>query len=158
MPVPVPLVPLVLPKPLPIPEVALALPYIEGCPVSVRGATVDADIPRPPLVIPPLPLAIPRPIPPRTELPLVVGAPTVLCRSSSSAFLRASSLRRSRSAACLSASCCFWSASFSMSCRSWVDPFQSVLRMSRWLCSVCERIRVQVLRRVDALSTVFETV
>lgn len=44
-----------------------------------------------------------------------------------------------------------------MSCRSWVEPFQFGLRMSRWLCSVCERMRVHVLRRVEALSTVWET-
>lgn len=36
-------------------------------------------------------------------------------------------------------------------------PRQSRSRRSRWLCSVCERMRVQVLSRVDAFVTVCET-
>jgi hypothetical protein len=31
-------------------------------------------------------------------------------------------------------------------------------RINRWLCSVCDRIRVHVLRSVEAEVTVFDTV
>lgn len=146
--------PLVYPKPpLPIPDAGLELPTLLEV-VSAPYVDEDEVEDALPLVSPlTLPLVTPRPTP-RDD----VDVPAALLLSSSSAFLRASSRRRSTSAARLSASCCFCSASFSMSTRSCVDPFQSVLRISRWLCSVCERIRVQVLSSVEALSTVLETV
>lgn len=102
-----------------------------------------------------LPLVMPRPIPRALD---DVAVPATLRLSSSSALLRASSRRCSASAARLSASCCFLSASFSSSVMSFVAPFHSGLRINRWLCSVCERIRVQVFSNVEALSTVLETV
>lgn len=37
-------------------------------------------------------------------------------------------------------------------------PFQSGLRMRRWLCSVCDSMRVHVLRSAVALFTVCDTV
>jgi hypothetical protein len=147
--------PLVYPNPpLPIPDVFLELATLLDV-VSAPYADDEDDAVAPPLVKPlTLPLETPRAIPLEDD-----GAvPAALFRSSSSAFLRASSRRRSASAARLSASCCFCSASFSMSTRSCVAPFHSGLSSSRWLCSVCDRMRVHVLRRVEALSTVLETV
>lgn len=105
--------------------------------------------PRTPLV--PLVPLVPDP---RPAAELVPARRALSC---SSALRRTSSRRRSSSAALRSRACCRAAASASMSCRSWVEPFQLGLRMSRWLCSVCERMRVQVLRRVEALSTVWET-
>lgn len=89
--------------------------------------------------------------------PAAEPVPAMRALSCSSALRRTSSRRRSSSAALRSAACCRAAASASMSCRSWAEPCQLGLRMSRWLCSVCERMRVQVLRRVEALVTVWET-
>lgn len=152
LPVPVPLVPLVVrdaPKPLPICEPPRVLELAPPTPEPVPG---------PPLSMPPR-------VPPRTPLtpltpdprPAAEPVPAMRALSCSSAFRRASSRRRSSSAALRSRACWRAAASASMSCKSWVEPFQLGLRMRRWLCSVCERIRVQVLRRVEALSTVWET-
>lgn len=95
-------------------------------------------------------LAVPRML-------LVPGA-SLRFVSSSSLRRRNSSRRCSSSRARRSASCCLCSASASCSARSSVVPFQLGLRMRRWLCSVCDRIRVQVLSRVEALLTVCVTV
>lgn len=45
-----------------------------------------------------------------------------------------------------------------MSTRSCVAPFQLGFKMRRWLCSVCDKMLVQVLSKVDALLTVLDTV
>ncbi len=146
--------------PLPIPDVFRELATLLDV-VSARSAPYadeedEVVVVAPPLVTPlTLPLVTPRPVPLVDEDGAV---PAALRLSSSSAFLRASSRRRSASAARLSASWCFCSVSVSMSTRSWVEPFQSGLRISRWLCSVCERMRVHVLSSVEALSTVLDTV
>lgn len=119
--------------------------------VSAPYADDDDDVVAPPLANPlTLPRAVPRAIPLDDDGAEVAN----LFLSSSSAFLRSSSRRRSASAALRSASCCFCNASFSMSTRSCVAPFHSGLRISRWLCSVWDRMRVHVLSRVEALSTV----
>lgn len=149
LPVPVPLVPLVVrddPKPLPICEPPRMLELAPPTPPPV---------PAPPRNMPPR-------VPPRTPLtpltpdprPAAEPVPAIRALSCSSALRWAASRRRSSSAALRSRACWRAAASASMSCRSWVEPFQLGLRMSRWLCSVCERMRVQVLRRVEALSTV----
>jgi len=110
------------------------------------------------------PLATPRPRPVplvtlEPRVPRVVDvADTSLWRSSSSAFRRASSRRLSASSRLRSASCCLCSASLSMSTKSWVAPFQEGFSSSRWLCSVCDTILVQVFKRVLALFTVCATV
>jgi len=118
------------------------------------------------LVLPPRPMPEPLVNPlPRDRVPraprvvvdvVVVGA--CLCRSASSAFRRASSRLLSASAARLSASCCLRRFSLSISSRSCVAPLQFGFRISRWLCSVCDRMRVHVLSRVLALVTVCDTV
>lgn len=99
---------------------------------------------------------------PLRTLPLVVPrvllAPCVLFLSSSSAFRAAASLCCCSSCSRLSAACCLNTASFSISAASCVAPCQLGFRINRWLCSVCERTRVQVLRRVEAELTVRDTV
>lgn len=80
----------------------------------------------------------------------------LLC-SSSSRRRRRSSFRSSSSAALRAAACCLRSASASISAKSSVAPFHVGSRMRRWLCSVCDRMRVQVLRSVEAFETVLET-
>lgn len=80
-------------------------------------------------------------------------------RSSSSSRRRWISNRRcSSSCARRSASCCRAMASASCCAMSSVTPFQLGWSSRRWLCSVCDRIRVHVLSRVDALLTVLDTV
>lgn len=80
----------------------------------------------------------------------------LLC-SSSSRRRRTSSLRSSSSAALRASACCFRSASASISAKSLVAPFHVGSRIKRWLCSVCDRMRVQVLRSEEAFETVLET-
>lgn len=80
----------------------------------------------------------------------------LLC-SSSSRRRRRSSFRSSSSAALRASACCLRSASASISTKSSVAPFHAGSRMRRWLCSVCDRMRVQVLRSVEAFKTVLET-
>lgn len=151
LPVPVPLVPRVVrdaPKPLPICDPARELvppypPVLDPAPVPPLRMPRPRVLPLTPLVPEPRPAAEP--------------VPAIRALSCSSALRRTSSRRRSSSAALRSAACWRAIASASMSCMSWVEPFQSGLRMSRWLCSVCESMRVQVLRRVEALLTVWET-
>ena len=101
----------------------------------------------------------------RTRPRLVVVVPRVLLVVGCARFLASSSALRVAASRCLcsscsrlSAACCFMIASFSMSAASWVAPCQFGLRINRWLCSVWERIRVQVLSRVAAELTVRETV
>jgi len=107
-------------------------------------------LPRPVLrTRPRVPVVVPRVL-------LVVGCARFL--ASSSAFRAAASRCLCSSCSRLSAACCFRIASFSMSATSCVAPCQFGLRISRWLCSVWERIRVQVLSRVAAELTVRETV
>ncbi len=143
--------PLVLPNPRPIPDTVLADGILDVDVLVLVLAPVPV-LALPPLVIPPrprdlVPRAAPRP-----------GAGACLGFSSSSALLRASSRRRSPSVARRSASCCLASASFSISARSCVAPFQFGFSINRWLCSVWERIRVHVFKSVEALPTVFATV
>ena len=146
------LLPLVLPSPLPMLEPLRALCMLE--------AVVSADV----LVLAPLPTPEPlvsprtRPLVPRATRPVDDEEATRRLRSSSSAFRRAASRRRSTSAALRSASCCLYKASLSISTRSCVAPFQFGFVKSRWLCSVCDRMRVHVLRSVEALVTVLDTV
>lgn len=136
--------PRVLPRPLPMPDTVLAL------------GMLDDELLVLVLVLAPLARPLPLPLVPRV-VPLA-GAGVCLGLSSSSAFLLTSSRRRSASAARRAASCCWAMASFSISRRSCVAPFQFGLSIRRWLCSVWESIRVHVLRRVEALPTVFATV
>lgn len=119
------------------------------------GLVVPTPLPRAvALVVPLTPrvLTLPRPGP-------VVLGPTVVSRClCSSALRRASPRRLSSSAALRSAAAALAAASLSMSARSCDAPFQDGFRSSRWLCSVCDRMRVHVLRRVEAVLTVLETV
>jgi hypothetical protein len=126
------------------------------------------DVPRPPpdklLDRPatyPVPLILPLPVPlPRPLLPLVprTAVPACRCLSSSSALRLVSSRRLSSSAALLSAACAFNTISFSIFATSWLAPCQFGLRIKRWLCSVCDSIRIQVFRSVEADVTVRDTV
>lgn len=90
---------------------------------------------------------------PRAE----VEAGNFLLNSSSSRRRRSSSLRSSSSAALRASSCCFRSASASISAKSFVAPFHVGSRIRRWLCSVWDKMRVQVLSSVEAFETVLET-
>lgn len=154
-PVPVPRVPLaVLPAPNPLP---ICDPALEP---ELVLLTTDVFAPDPPLKKPlPLvvvPLAAPR-VPLAPRVPAVAAPLARRCCSRSSNARRVSSRRRSASAARRCSARCSASLSSSMASRSRVAPAQSLLRIRRWLCSVCERMRVQVLRRVEALVTVWET-
>lgn len=139
--------PLVPPTPLPMP-----VPLLPSCEPPLVNPVKLPPAPYPLLALPLAPLPLPLPRAPRTAVP------ACLCLSSSSAFRRASSLLLSSSAALLSAACAFITNSFSTSATSWLAPCQFGFMMSRWLCSVCERIRVQELSSVDADVTVRETV
>lgn len=92
--------------------------------------------------------------------PLLAPAATACARffSSSSAFLAAASLRWCSSCSLRSAACCLAAASFSISAMSFVAPCHLGFRISLWLCSVCERVRVHVFSNVEAELTVRETV
>jgi hypothetical protein len=106
-------------------------------------------------------VALPRPRVPLTDPrdPLAgVDAANLRLPSSSSRRRRASSRRCSSSAALRWAASCRCRASASCSATSSVAPFQAGLRMRRWLCSVCDNIRVHVLSSTEALFTVLETV
>jgi len=144
---------------------------------------LTAPYPRPmPLVVRRDPVAAPRTLPlvtcpPTATYPLVavvvvlvprlVGRPLPLGgafegfaaasarRFSSSSAVLAAAIRRSfSSCSLLSAACCFAYASRSASARSLLAPCQEGLRISLWLCSVCDNMRVQVLRSAEAESTV----
>lgn len=142
--------PLVVPTPLPMPEVPRVLDAVPGLLLSDRwDAVPPRELTRPRLVV----RVLDAPRMPRDG----VGAPSLRFSSSSSRRRRRSSRLCSSSAALRSAARCLSSASASCSARSSVAPFQPGWRMRRWLCSVCDRMRVQVLRRVEALETVFET-
>jgi len=131
--VPRPRVPLVLPTvllDLPLEEPArlaprLLCPYPELEVLGVPGAGLPVNrLTRPPLVL----------------------------RAGVAAFLRSSSsaLRAAVSLLCCSSycrRCASWRrlcSSFSISAMSCVAPCHCGLRIRRWLCSVCERMRVQV--------------
>ena len=103
------------------------------------------------------PLPDPLPLPLLTFLPLSPPVSDFL-RSTSSLAFSFSSLLRASSNSFLSLSCSFINPSFSISAISALAPFQFVFKISRELCSVCERMRVQVLRREEAFETVAETV
>lgn len=171
VPVPVPLVPRAVrpvPKPLPIcdparePALAILL-FPNPDTFALDAAPPPRTIPplprvvlAPPLV--PLPAANPRPRPlVDDDVAVVVLPPASRLCSRSSTRRRASSRLRSSSAARRCTASCSTSFSSSIASRSLLAPFQSLLRMRRWLCSVCDRIRVQVLRRVEALVTVWDT-
>lgn len=128
---------------MPVPEVDL-----EVVPIPLPRV-VDLVVPRTPRVVP-----LPRPV--------LLGAPVPLVATSrclcSSARRLTSARRLSSSAALRSAAAALAAASLSISARSCDAPFQDGLRSKRWLCSVCESMRVHVLRRVEAVFTVFETV
>lgn len=130
--------------------------------------SADGPVPNPEvgLVVPiPLPRAVALVVPltprvltlPRTGPVLLepVAVSRCLC---SSARRRTSARRLSSSAALRSAAAALAAASLSMSARSCDAPFQDGFRSSRWLCSVCDKMRVHVLRRVEAVFTVLETV
>lgn len=144
--------PLVPPRPLPMP-----VPLLPVC-----------DEPRPvpdTLLVPPatypVPLMLPLPVPlPLPLVPLVprIAVPACRCLSSSSSLRLASSRLLSSSAALLSAACAFKTISFSKSATSWLAPCQLGFKINRWLCSVCDSIRIQVFRSVEADVTVRETV
>lgn len=171
VPVPVPLVPRAVrpvPNPLPICDPALELALAEL--LFPNPDTFALDVAPPPRTMPPLPRVVlapplvplpatsPRPRPRVDDDVVVVLLPPAnrLCSRSSTAR-RASSRLRSSSAARRCTAKCSASFSSSMASRSLLAPFQSLLRMRRWLCSVWDRIRVQVLRRVEALVTVWDT-
>lgn len=147
----------------PIFELPLALEILDDVvspdglvPIPEVGLDVPIPLPRAvALVVPRVPrvLTLPRPVPALLEL-----AVASRCLWVSSARRRASARLLSSSAALRSAAAALAAASFSMSARSCVAPFQVGFKMSLWLCSVCERIRVHVLRSVEAALTVFETV
>lgn len=99
-------------------------------------------------------LVVPRVVP--RALLVVGGCARFL--ASSSAFRAAASRCLCSSCSRRSAACCLRIASFSMSATSCVAPCQLGLRISRWLCSVWDRIRVQVLSSVEAELTVRDTV
>lgn len=138
----------VVPKPLPMPEVPRLL---EELVVRTSGRRLPAVV----LLVATRPRVGLVPLVPRR--PLVDGGASLLAVCSSSRRLRSSSRRRSSSAALRSAARCFSRASASCSARSSERPFQPGLRISRWLCSVCERILVHVFNRLDALATVWAT-
>ena len=139
------------PRPMPLPARALVeslrltprpvCPPTPTCPVEV----VDAEAPRGRVPLP---------------LPLVAGfgGPASAFLRSSSAFLAAASLRACSSAARRSTACFLWVSSSSRSTMSCVAPCHCGFKMSRWLCSVWERMRVHVCRSVEAFWTVLETV
>ena len=148
--------PLALPRTLPIP-LPMPVPLRPVCDVP-RLPTVLLDPPATcpvPLILPPLPAPLPLPLVPLGPRTVV---PACRCLSSSSALRRASSLLLSSSAALLSAACAFKTISFSISATSALAPFQLGFSINRWLCSVCERIRIHVFKSVDADDTVRETV
>lgn len=154
-----PLVPRVVrptPNPLPICDPARELRLEELVPPTPLLLVVvpPRRIPRPLVVRAPLVPAAPRPRPVVDAADVV---PAIRALSCSSSLRRISSRRRSASlrSRCLASSRSIFSASISS--RSLLAPFQFLLRMRRWLCSVCDRIRVHVFRRVDALVTVWET-
>lgn len=97
-----------------------------------------------------------RPVEPRVPRE-EVEAGSFLLDSSSSRRRRSSSLRSSSSAALRASSCCFRNASASISAKSFVAPFHVGSRIRRWLCSVWDKMRVQVLSSVEAFETVLET-
>jgi hypothetical protein len=171
-------VPLGAPRPRPMLDPLRALPLalvlllrVRPLKVVVLPAPVDVlpmRLPRVdvPYVVRPTP-RVPRRVPPRKprpvdESPLDVdddadGAANRR-RSSSSALRFASSRFRCASAARRSASCWRCRASASMAWRSCVAPCHCGSRSRRWLCSVCDSRRVQVLSSADALPTVCATV
>lgn len=147
---------------LPIFELPLVLEMLE----AVVSADVRVPSPDVGLAVPiPLPRAVALVVPrtprvltlPRVGAELLEPAVASRCLCSSARRLT-SARRRSSSAALRSAAAALAAASLSMSARSCDAPFQDGLRSRRWLCSVCDRMRVQVLRRVEAVFTVLETV
>jgi hypothetical protein len=141
--------PLFIPKPLPI----LDAPRPDG-----RLDVSDKELE--PALLPPR--AVPRPLPraplvPRELRPGAVEA-SLRFSSSSSRRRRSSSRLSSSSAALLSAANCLWRASASCSATSSVAPFQLGSKINRWLCSVCDSIRVQLFSSTEALFTVLDTV
>lgn len=169
--VPVPRVVRPAPKPRPICDLTLelALPELTfPSPLVFAPAAPAAEPPRknplpPRAVLTPRAPPTPTPRPRTPAAALAAGAPppppppAMRFRSASSvARRRSSSLRSSSAARRCAASCCSRRSSSTAS-RSREAPRQSRSSRSRWLCSVCERMRVQVLRRVEALVTVWET-
>lgn len=139
-----------VPRPVPRPR---TLPYRpDVLPLVVRGAgtprPADADGGRCPLELALAPFRIPR-VGFFSAAALRVSA-AAASRSLASALSRASCFRRS-------ASCCFAISSASTSATSFVEPSQCSERRRRWVCSVCERMRIQRSRSLLALLTVEET-
>ena len=135
-----------VPVPRPIPLIGRRVVVVDDPRAPVRLVLTLGVLPSPVL------RTVPRPVP----LPPLVFAARRL--SSSSALRAAASRCCWRACSRRSAACCLCIASFSLSATSWVAPCQLGLRINRWLCSVWDRIRVHVLRRVDADVTVLETV
>lgn len=167
--------PRVVPPPRAIFDVPLVLEYMDE---DAAVLVVDASaVPAPllPLVVPPLvryvlrvvltPVMAPLARVPRVPLvegvlpkPLPLAAAPLGSRDASSARRLVSARLRSSSAARRSACAALAACSASASAMSALAPFHVGFRMSRWLCSVWLRIRVQVLSSVLALLTVFATV
>lgn len=109
--------------------------------------------------VPPLPMTLPP-----TPLPLLLGVfVAAICAASlflasSSAFLAAASFRNTSSRCRRCSAACRSIASASAACTSAVEPAQCGERIKRWLCSVCDRMRVQVCSKVADEETVRETV
>lgn len=152
----------ILPRPRATP-VARVLPLA----LPLTGLRVIVDIEAPPLVVAVLALlgVLPRPV--LRTLPRVapifplfdaLAACPLLLSAASSAFLAVASLCCSNSCWRRSAACCFNAASSSMSTISCEAPCQLGFSIKRWLCSVCERMRVHELTRYEAESTVWEMV
>jgi hypothetical protein len=158
-PVPLPLDPLVVP--LPIPLAGLLVPIEPPRPIELvfplilvlPAATYPEDTAPPALAPLPRPLVDVLLV---TLLPIALSL-TIRLLSSSSASLAAAAFRSCSSASLLSASRCRAYISCSASAMSCVVLPQFGLRMSRWLCSVCERIRVHVCMSWVADETVLFT-
>jgi len=168
--------PRVVPAPRAILDVPLVLEYMDE---DAAVLVVDASAipaPLPPLVMPPLVRYVLRVVltpviaPPLTRVPRVplvegvlpkplpLAAAPLRSRDASSARRLVSARLRSSSAARRSACAALTACSASASAMSALAPFHVGFRMSRWLCSVWLRIRVQVLSSVLAVLTVFATV
>jgi hypothetical protein len=139
------------PRPMPLP----ARPPVD--PLRLRPRPVCPPTPTYPPVVDVV-VEAPRPLV-TLPLPLVLalGAASALRRSSSS-LLAAASLLACSSAARRSAACCRYVSSSSMATKSCDAPCHCGFRMSRWLCSVWDKMRVHVWSRVEAFWTVLETV
>lgn len=105
------------------------------------------------------PLDTPRPRP-RVVVVVFVGRVAASARllSSSSAFRATAAFLSCSSTSRLSAAYCLACASSSMSAISSLAPCHDGSRISLWLCSVCDSMRVQVFSSCEAALTVPLTV